>query len=736
MGNFFFDTDTEPGPDRVDGRAKVTGAAKYAAEYDLPNLAYAVLVGSNITNGTIAAIDSKAAERSPGVLAVITHLNAIKIPGYAADAKPAMQGLKIFNDNIIRFNGQPIAMVVADSFERATHAASLIKAQYNKEAHVTSLEEAIKNNQPLPGDRYKENTRGDKEAWKNAAVKVEATYTMPLQVHNPMELHATTVQWDAEDKLTVWEKTQGVKSSQQAIMQAFGLPEKNVQVNALYVGGGFGAALRTWPHTIAAIMAAKKVARPVRLVLTRPQMFTLVGYRPAAIQKFAVGADADGKLIGMWHDASAVTSTYENFNEGLVTMTRVLYACANVNTRYNLFPINLSTPTWMRGPGEATGSFPLECALDELSYKLNIDPIELRRRNHADIDPENGKPYSSKFLKEAYDLGAEKFGWNKRNPTPQSMKEGEWQVGYGMSTGLFGAFRGDAKLAAKFTADGKLVLQSAVSDSGPGTATAMVKIASDAMGLDYSKVMFELGDSSYPPGPTQGGSSTTATLGAAVSGACVSLQKKLAEAAKKSAVFGENITAEELLFKDGSMVLKSDNSKKLSYSDAMKAAGLQVIEIAETSGRNPEMQKYSAYSYSVHFVKVLVHPLTGVVKIDKVVTAGDAGKIVSWKTAESQMKGGVVGGIGGALMEEGVIDDRYGRWVNNNFADYHVPVHADVPDVEAYFVNQPDPILNPVGSKGMGEIALIGFAAAVANAVYHATGKRIRELPITPDKLI
>lgn len=742
MGNYFFDTDAPyTDLDRVDGKAKVTGEAKYSAEYDLAGLTYGVLVGSNITKGTIAAIDTKSAERAPGVLTVITHLNAPKIPGYDEGTNPAKgqtggKGLKIFNDNIIRFNGQPIALVIADTFERATHAASLIKAQYNKDAHHTELGEAMKEGKPLQGDRYKENTRGDKEAWKNAAVKVEATYIMPIQVHNPMELHATIVRWDSDDRVTVWEKTQGVKSTQQSIMQAFGLPEKNVQVNAQFVGGGFGSALRTWPHAIAALMGAKKVGKPLKLVLTRSQMFTMVGYRPEANQKIAIGASADGKLAGMLHEANAITSTYENFNEGIVAMTRALYACANVSTRYNIFPLDLSTPTWMRGPGEATGSFALECALDELAYALNLDPIELRLRNYAETDPENGKPYSSKFLKEAYELGADKFGWKKRNPQPKSMKEGEWQVGYGMSTGIFGAFRGEAKLAAKLSADGTLLLQSAVSDSGPGTATAMVKIASDAMGLSYNKIRFELGDSSFPPGPTQGGSSTTATLGAAVSNACVTLKKKLAEAARKSPVFGEGVTMEQLHFEKGEIVLISDDSKRLSYADVLKSAKLTALEIIEESGRNPEMQKYSAYSYSVHFVKVLVHPLTGVVKIARVVTAGDAGKIVSQKTAGSQMKGGVVGGIGGALMEEGVIDHRYGRWVNNNFADYHVPVHADVPDIEAYFVNKPDPILNPVGSKGMGEIALIGFAAAVANAVYHATGKRIRTLPITPDKLL
>ena len=741
MGNYFFDTNTTDADlDRVDGKAKVTGSAKYSAEYELTDLVYGVMAGSNITKGTIAAIDTKTAERAPGVLAVITHLNAPKIPGYIEGTNPAkpaaVRGLKIFNDNIIRFNGQPIALVIADSFERATYAASLIKAQYNKEAHNTGLSQAIKEGKPLTGDRYKENIRGDKNAWKSAPFQVEATYIMPSQVHNPMELHATIARWDSDDSVTVWEKTQGVKSTQQAIMQAFGLAEKNVQVNAAFVGGGFGSALRTWPHALAALMGAKKVGRPLKLVLTRPQMFTLVGYRPEAIQKFAIGADADGKLVGMWHEANSITSTYETFSEGVVAMTKALYACANVTTKYNIFPVDLSTPTWMRGPGEATGSFPLECALDELAYKLNIDPIELRLRNYAEKDPENGKPFSSKFLKEAYQLGADKFGWKNRNPQPKSMKEGDWQVGYGMSSGIFGAFRGEAKLSAKLSADGYLVFQCAVSDSGTGTATAMVKIAGDAMGLPYSKIQFQLGDSSFPPGPTQGGSSSTATLGAAVSGACISLQKKLAEAAKKSNVFGENITVDQLHFENGAILLKSDPSKKLFFADVMQAAGLTEIFLTEASGRNPEMDKYSAYSYSVHFVKVLVHPLTGVVKIAKVVTAGDAGTIVSRKTAESQMKGGVVGGIGGALMEEAVIDHRYGRWINNNFADYHVPVHADIPDVEAYFVDKPDPVLNPVGSKGMGEIALIGFAAAVANAVFHATGKRIRELPITPDKLI
>lgn len=740
MGNYFFDSAAYfEELDRVDGKAKVTGQAKYSAEYDMPGLTYGVIVGSNISKGTIAAIDTKAAERAPGVLTVITYQNVLKPVGYTTTdpSKPAaVRGLKVFDDNVIHFNGQPIALVIADSFERATHAASLVKAQYNKESFSTDLETAMKDEQPLEGNQYKENVRGDKDAWKTAPYKIEATYTMPNQVHNPMEMHATIVKWEGDNKVTVWEKTQGVKSTQRDIMQAFGLQEKDVQVNTQYVGGGFGAALRTWPHAMAALIGAKKVNRPVKLVLTRMQMFTSVGYRPQAIQKIAIGADADGKLIGMMHEASALTSNYENFTENIVKMTRQLYACPNVVTKYSLYPVELSTPTWMRGPGEATGSLPLECGLDELSYQLKMDPIELRLKNYAETDPENGKPYSSKFLRDAYQLGADKFGWNERSATPNAKMENGWKVGHGMSTGIFGAFRNEAKLALKLMADGSLVLQTAVSDSGPGTATAMTKIASDAMGIPYHKIKFELGDSSLPPGPTQGGSSSTSTVGAAVSTGSINLQKKLVEAAKSSSIFGHIVAHENFLFQNGEMVLKTDPSKKLSYSEILKNAGLTSIELVENSGRNPAMEKYSAYSYAVHFVKVLVHPLTGVIKIAKAVVAGDAGKIVSPKTAESQMLGGLVGGIGGALMEESVIDERYGRWVNNNFADYHVPVHADVPAVEAVFVDKPDPVLNPVGSKGMGEIALIGFAAAVSNAVYNATGKRVRELPITPDKLI
>jgi xanthine dehydrogenase YagR molybdenum-binding subunit len=742
MGHLLFDKN-----DRVTGKAVVTGIAKYAAEHELNNITYGILVGSTIASGSITIIDTKAAERAPGVISVITYLNSPKVPGYDYDAGsnpvkgPAGgKGLQIFNGPYIYFSGQPIALVIADTIERGVYAASLVKASYKKEKPETDFNDAGKSVEALEGQRYKDYIRGNADAYKSGAVKIEADYVVPIEVHNPMELHAITAVWNGDDKVTVYDKTQGVESTQRNIMNAFKLKEENVQVYAPFVGGGFGSALRTWPHEIAALLGAKKTGRPVKLMLTRDQMFYLVGYRPYTLQKIKISADSDGKLIGISHSADSITSMYEEFNEGTVNVSRIMYACPNVVTHYSVYPFNVSTPTWMRGPGETTGAYALECALDELSYKLNMDPIDLRLKNYAETDPDSGKPYSSKFLREAYQLAADKIGWKERHPKPGAMREGNWLLGYGMSTGVFGAHRGSAKAIAKLFADGSLVVQSSVSDSGPGTATAMVNIASDVMGIAPEKVSFELGDSSMPPGPTQGGSSTTSTLGSAVHDVCVSLKARLMDLAKENPVFHtteiHNVKSEDLVFENGYMILAADRTRKILYTDLLKYNNLNQLEITEESKPNDAMKNYVAYSYSAHFVKVLVNPVNGIVRIKQVATACDAGKIISMKTAESQIIGGVIGGIGMALMEEGVIDNRYGRWINNSFADYHVPVQADVPNIDVLFVNKPDFILNPVGAKGMGEIALIGFAPAVANAVYHATGRRIRELPISPDKLI
>ena len=730
--------------DRVDARAKVTGSAQFSYEYNFPNLVYGVMVSSIIAKGTITALDTKSAERTSGVIAVMSHLNVPTLKSYEpakdSDAQPSIRkGFKVFSDNVVRFSGQPIAIVVADTLERATYAASLVKAQYKKEEPHTDLHEAIKNEKPLEGNSYKDYVRGDADAWKNAAVKIEAEYEMPYEVHSPMEMHGITVVWDADDKVTVYEKTQSLQGTQASIARVFGIPEKNVHVITKFVGGAFGDAGSTWPHSIAAVIAAKKIGRPLKLSLTREQMFTMVGYRPKAIQKIGMGASNDGKLFGITHEANAMTASYAEFREGVVNTTRSLYACPNITTRYKVYPLDLSQPTYMRGPGETTGMYALECAMDEMAHALNIDPLEFRLINYAETDQERNRPYSSKFLKEAYQMGSDAIGWKERNPQIRSMKDGEWLVGYGMGSGVFGSGRGAAKLGVKFMADGTLIMQTGVTDMGPGTSTAMTKLASERFGIPANKIKFEMGDSDLPPGPGQYGSQTTSALGTAVSNASDSLKKKLVDVAKQSSYFHTEKIHEadmkDFTFENGYMTLVEEPSKKLSYGDVLSYAQIPKIELLEDSQRLVQ-DKYTTYAYAVHFVKVLVHPLTGVVKLNKIVAVVDGGKIISENTARSQLIGGVVSGIGMALTEEGIIDHRYGRWVNNNFADYHVPVNADVPYIEAMFVNKPDPLINPIGAKGIGEVTMVGFAAAVANAVFHATGKRIRELPITPDKLI
>lgn len=730
--------------DRVDGIQKVTGAAKYSAEYDFPGMLYGVLTCSTITKGTITAMDTKDAENAPGVMAVITHLNCPEIPGYKKTPEqdklaPTKKGYKVFFDNIIRFNGQPIAIVVADTYERAVYAASLVKATYAKEKFNTDFSEAIKTATPLEGNNYKEYIRGEANAWKNAAVKIEAEYTMPLEVHNPMEIHGITVLWEGENKVTVYEKTQALSSTQQTIMGTFGLKLENVRVISQFIGGAFGSAFNTWPHSMAALIAGRKTGKPIKLMLARNQMFNLVGYRPAAIQKISMGTSADGKLTGITHEAKAMTASYTEFTEGIVNGSRSLYNCPNVNTTYKVYPLDLSAPTWMRGPGETTGAFALESAMDEMAYAVKMDPIEFRMLNYAETDLERKKPYSSKFLKEAYQLGADKIKWKERNPEPRSMKEGDWLIGYGTGSGIFSAWRGGAKVTARLLPDGSLILQSGVTDMGPGTATTMTNLAAETFGLSDRKIKFEMGDSNLPPGPMQGGSGTTSTLGTAVFNVCESLKKKLAELIKDNPLFHTELVhavkAEDLLFENGFILLATDKTKKISYAEVIKSTGLKELEIKEESKGNP-MANHSAFSYAVHFVKVMVHEKTGVVKVTRVVSAIDAGKIINEKTAESQIIGAVVGGISMTLMEEGVIDHRYGRWVNNNFADYHVAVNADVPEIEVLFVDKPDPILNPIGAKGMGEVGMVGFAAAITNAIFHATGKRIREIPVTADKLM
>jgi xanthine dehydrogenase YagR molybdenum-binding subunit len=725
--------------DRIDGRLKVTGGAKYAVEYNFKDIAFGVLVTSTIAKGRIKSIDTKAAEKAPGVLAVITHLNSPKVPGYERqvnneESRVYGQEFRVFYDDKIYFNNQPIALAIADTFERANYAASLIKVQYEVVPHETDIKMNL--GKSFTPQRPSDHSRGDASVYKTADVVIDQEYITPIQVHNPMETHAATALWEGEDKVTVYNKTQAVKIAQNDIMRAFDLKEENVQIHSPFVGGAFGSSSRVWPQEMAALLGAKKTGRPVKVALKREQQFNMVGYRPMSIQKVGLGATKDGKLIGMVHDAQGFTSTYEQFTERILDPSKSLYGCENMKATYRLVPLDVSTPCWTRGPGESSGSFALESAMDELAYALKMDPIELRLKNFAESDPEKKKPWSSNFMKECYQQGAEKFGWSKRTPEPRSMKSGNRLVGMGMSAGIYKSDRSPASARAKISANGSLLVQSATADVGPGTYTIMTQIAADVTGIDVSNVRFELGNSMFPKAPGQFGSHTATSVGSAVYDVCEMLIQKLQEMAisKEGSPFYKKNRA-EMVSDNGSLTLISNKAIKISYADILKLHQLPELVVVNES-KGPEEVKHSGKSFCANFVEVHVHPLTGMVKVTKVVSVVDAGRIINKKTATSQVLGSAVWGVGMALMEEGMIDHRYGRYMNKDLAEYHVPTNADINNLEIIFIDKLDPFIDPIGAKGLGEIGLVGFTAAVANAVFHATGKRFRELPITPDKVI
>ena len=724
---------------RVDGRLKVTGQARYAAEHAVPGCVHGVLVGSAIARGRIRRLDVAAAEQAPGVLGIVSHLNAPRVPGYlrpetAKNPRVEGQEIRVFFDEQVHFSNQPVALAVAETLEQAQYAASLIRVDYEAAPHQTDLAESLARN--LAPKKEAEYSRGELEAYKTAPVHIEQEYRTPMQVHNPLEMHAVVAQWEGET-LTVFTKTQGPKLAQQDLMRMFQLPAGQVRVHSEFVGGAFGGSSRIWPPEVAAILGAKLVGRPVKLMNRREHEFNLVGYRPQSIQRIGLGARPDGTLVGLTHRAYGNTSRHEQFAERIVHPTKTAYAVPNLNTHYRLVPLDLSTPAWTRGPGETSGSFALECAMDELAVALNLDPLALRLKNYADRDPETGKPWSSKHLRACYERGAARFGWSRRTPAPRSMQADGYLVGWGMSTGIYKAERQAASARARLLPDGTLLVQSATADTGPGTATIMTQIAADASGVPTANIRFELGDAALPEAPLQAGSHTAASVGSAVHEACAALRKQLLALAVSvpGQAFGK-AKAEELTTEKGFVIAARKPGRRLSFGEVLKQHGLPALEVTQKAEKSPAMENYSGKSFCANLVEVRVHPLTREVRVSRVVSVVDAGRVLNAKTARSQVLGSVVWGIGLALMEEARLDHRYGRVVNHDLADYHVPVQADVPAIEVEFINEPDPVLDPIGAKGLGEIGLVGFSAAVANAVYHATGRRVRELPITPDKLL
>jgi xanthine dehydrogenase YagR molybdenum-binding subunit len=724
---------------RVEGRLKVTGRAPFAAEHPVPGVVHGALVISTIAKGRITHLDAAEATRLPGVLAVVSHLNSPRVPGYdnpQPDKRVDGQQFRVFFDDKIHFGHQPVALVIADTPERARQAASLVRVQYAAETPETDLTAHL--GRAIKPKKADDSTRGAGAPAGSAAIEINHEYRTQLQVHNPMETHSAIAQWQG-NSLTVWNKTQAPTLARQDLMKLFALPETAVQVHSPYVGGAFGGSSRIWPAQMAAILGSKVVGRPVKVFNQREDEFNMVGYRPASVQRVRLAAQADGTLVHIEHEAFGLTSRYEHFTERILHPTRHSYRCPSAKLSYSLVPLDMSTPCWTRGPGETTGSFAIESAMDELAYALKVDPLALRLRNFAERDPDDDRPWSSNFLRECYALGSEKFNWTSRPqavgalpPTPQG-----WLVGQGMSMGIYHASRVECSARARLLPDGSLLVQSATADAGPGTYTVMTQIAADASGLPVSTIRFELGDSSLPPAPGQFGSHTVASVGASVHQVCTALRQQLLQLAATApgAPLGKALAA-ELTLTDGA-VRVSKGSQSLPVSEVLRRHNLPALELTEKAPAVDEKGPYSGYSFNASFVEVHVHPLTREVRVARVVSAIDAGRVMNHQTARSQVYGAITWAIGLALMEEAVVDHHFGRVTNHDLANYHVPTNADVPTaIDVLFVDKPDPHLDPMGAKGLGEIGIVGLTAAIANAVYHATGKRIRELPITPDKLL
>jgi xanthine dehydrogenase YagR molybdenum-binding subunit len=730
---------------RVDGFAKVTGAAKYAAEFNVPGLAYGSVVTSTIGKGRIVRIDPSAALRIKGVLDVLTHENRPPMAGndeaYKDETAPAGSPFRPLYDSRIMFNGQPIALVVAETSEIARFAASLVRVEYEKDAHITDVYRrreaatAVKPpTNPIEALFTPPKTRGRPEqALAAAAVRHAGEYYVPIEHHNPMELYAATVIYEANGKLTVYDKTQGVQNVQRYLCGVFGMKPEDVRVMSPFMGGGFGSGLRPQFEAVLAVLAALALQRSVRVVLTRPQMYGL-GYRPAMIQRIELGASADGTLDAITHDAITVTSQYEDFFRQETGWSGLLYKCANAKYEHKLARLDLPTSCDMRCPSAATGVYALESAMDELAVALKRDPLELRLRCYSERDQNNDRPFSSKALRECYRQGAEAFGWDKRNPEPRSMRDAGDLVGWGVATGVWDAFQMPITVRIVLSANGHAEVACATSDIGTGTYTIMAQVAADMLGLPLENISIKLGDSSLPQSPVEGGSWIAASVSNAIATTADAVRDELLRLAKQMPGSPlANAAPDEVALADGQLVSKRDASRSVSIADAMRHSA--VDRIGEEKTTSPSEDTARAHNtHAAVFAEVKVDEQLGVIRVTRVVSAVAAGRILNTKTASSQILGSVAWGIGMALHEETLIDHRVGRIMNANIAEYHVPVNADIHDIKVILVDEPDDS-NPLGIKGLGEIGIVGVAAAIANAVYHATGKRVRDLPITLDKL-
>jgi xanthine dehydrogenase YagR molybdenum-binding subunit len=724
---------------RYDARAKVTGAAKYAAEFKTPtDVAYAYIVQSTISSGRLTSIDQAAAEKSSGVLAVITPFNAPKLPA-ASPQPPARRHVTVLQERDVFYNGQPIAVVVARSLPEAMQAASLLHIHYQQTPAKLKFKDRLGEARPpkSPGREPATQTRGDlAAAMAKGTVTVEQTYTTPYQHHNPMEPHATLAWWEG-DKLTVHDSTQYIAGDRVTIARTLGIPADNVHLECPYTGGGFGCKGSTWSHVILAAMAAKVVQKPVKLALDRPQMWGPVGGRPTTVQRINLAATQDGKITGVEHNVIVHTSVMEDFLEPSADQTRMLYASEACETSHKMVDMNLGVATFMRAPGESTGTAALETAMDELAVALKMDPVQLRLVNYAEKDLGSDKPWSSKHLRACYEQAAARFGWSKRNPQPAAMREGNKLIGWGMATATYPANRSAAQALVRILPNGHAFVACGSQELGTGTYTIMAQTAGDTLGIDPAFVEAKLGDSTLPKAPVSGGSQSAASIGPAIEAAAMQVKLKVAQLAisdPKSPLHGAAVA--DISSRGGKLFLSSAPGKLESYADILSRNGGQPVEAMASAEPGEEQTALSTHSFGAVFAEVAVDRDTLMVEVRRIVATYDIGTLMNNTTGINQLEGGIVWGVSFALHEESHLDDTYGRYVNANLAEYHIPVNADIGKLDVTVLNIPDTKFNPLGARGIGEIGITGTAAAVGNAIFHATGKRVRDFPITLDKLL
>jgi len=730
--------------DRFDAKLKVTGRAKYTGDNDVANMAFGYLIQSGISRGRIRSFDLGAAEESRGVIGIFTPFNSLKLyrplgreeGGISGDVIPLLQ------DTQVHYFGQTIGLIVADSFEQARDAAALVKVIYEEKSAVVTLESGMAKayqpqnvgHEPATWSILESGASSIDDILRQAEVSIAQEYTNPIEHHNPMEPHATVAIWQ-EDRLTIYDATQGVVGQQRDLAAVLGVDADHLRVICPFVGGAFGCKGSMWMHSPLTAAAAKVLNRPVKTILTREQMYTATGHRPAVLQRIELGASRDGVLRAVKHEAFSSTAVTKEFIEPAAHSTsRYLYKSPNIFVSQSLVPLDIAPGTAMRAPGEATGMYALESAMDELAVKLGVDPIQLRIRNHAEIYPGKNVPFSSKHLLECYQRGAERFGWTKRNPKPGMTKDDDWWIGQGMATALYPAYRSRASAKIRLQADGYVTVSSATLDLGTGMYTVLAIVGAQSLGIPYERVRAVLGDSALPPAPGAGGSHSTASVGPAVMAAADLAKEKLIEVAVKdqnSPFYGAK--PEGLSYASGEI---RGNGRSVPFDQLLGVLGRSAIEATGSAAPDEEAHKYGFSSFGAQFCEVKVHALTGEVRVNRFSSVMDVGTVVSEKTARNQIIGGIVFGIGMALLEGTQYDARNGWIANRNIAEYLVATNADVPAIDVEFINRPDLQFNPIGARGIGEIGITGTPAAIANAVYHATGKRIRQLPIRPEHLL